>query len=623
MSRVKTTSTWNRMEQRPDPADITIEDAVAGTSASALADAGYAELEERRPTGYFWRLLETQIHILGLAGGGLVDWVRTRSRKERRGLRFRLLQILSWCVFPFIKRSLVREPFPVQLRRRFEILGPSFIKLGQILSLREDVLPRAITDELQNLLSRLPALPFQRYLELVVEELGRPLGEMFTWVDPIPTGSASIAQLHRATTIDGDSVILKLVKPGICKALQRDARLLQTLGAFLQLPLARYQPRRMIQEFTEYTLREVDLQREAENCDNFAALFEDMEDVRFPRIFPQYSSSRVLCMEFFNGFRPDAEAADSLSDPARDKVIDLGAESIIRMLYRDGYFHADLHPGNLLILPGPKIGFIDLGMVGRLEDETRRTLLYYFYCLVTGDPRSAARYLTQVADPSPESDVRGFQRAVEEVSRRWQRASSFSDFSLAQLILESVTLGGRYRMFFPVEMILMTKALVTFEGVGNLLKPGFDVAATSRPHIRNIFFNQFNPWNLTRESLRGAPEMIDALVKAPMLINEGLRLMERNTRRPSRNPLNSLRGPIFGGSCLVTGAILVLAQTPWPIWGTFLAFGMLFNPMGGFGPLVGGFSMVGAAVLAWLDMPIQYWAPMLGLGFLLLVLRSR
>ncbi len=534
-----------------------------GTRVPSLAEAGYEELRERRPPGLLRRYFTTNRHLIGLLLGGLIDYTRTRPKEQRRGLKFRGTQIAALCARLVVRRKLAREPFPVQLRRRLEMLGPTYIKLGQVLSLREDLLPRAVTSELKNLLNRLPAVPYERFLELVAEGLGRPVDEAFSWIEPIPAGSASIAQSHRATTIEGDSVILKVVKPGIRETLKRDARLLGMFGIGLQLILARYQPRRVLKEFTDYTLREVDLKREADNAETFAANFEDTPDVRFPRIYRQYSGSTVLCMEFFDGVRPDSEAATDLPEDEKDRIVDLGIASIIRMLYRDGFFHADLHPGNLLILPGPQAGFIDLGMVGRLTEEVRRSLLYYYYCLVTGDPANAARYLTSVAEPAPGGDLNGFRREVEEVSRRWQRASSFEDFSFAQLILESVSLGGQFRVYFPIETVLMTKALVTFEGVGHILKPGFDVADASKGHITRVILDRFSPWRLAREGLRGAPELIDAMVKAPTLVSEGVRLLEHSAKRRSEKPFAGVRGTIFGGFCIVAGAIMVGSGDAW------------------------------------------------------------
>jgi len=227
-----------------------------------------------------------------------------------------------------------------------------------------------------------------------------------------------------------------------------------------------------------------------------------------------------------------------------------------------------------LILPGPKAGFIDLGMVGRLDDQVRRTLMYYYYCLVIGDVENGARYLASTADVGPGGDSDAFRRAVVEVSRRWRRTANFKEFSLAQLILESVTMAGQFRVYFPVELVLMVKALITFEGVGNQLNPGFDVAAVSKTHISKIFFNQFNPLRVVKESLRGAPELLDAVVKAPLLVTEGIRLLEQTSRRRTENPFAGVRGTIFGGFCLVAGAILVAAGDPW--WQTWPVWGVLF-----------------------------------------------
>jgi ubiquinone biosynthesis protein len=278
-------------------------------------------------------------------------------------------------------------------------------------------------------------------------------------------------------------------------------------------------------------------------------------------------------MEFFDGFRPDSAEAQALPEEQRRHLTDLGAASIIRMLYRDGFFHADLHPGNLIILPGPKCGFIDLGMVGRLDEDLRRTLLYYYFALVMGDAENAARYLTAIAEPGAGANPKGFQRDVAEISSRWKRSSSFEDYSLGQLILDSVSRGAEYRMFFPVEMVLMVKALVTFEGVGHVLLPGFDVAEVSKRHIRNIFIQQFSPVRLFSEGIRGAPDLVDAMVKMPLLMTEGLRVLEKVARKPPENPLMGLRGTLIAGSCLVAGAISMGFGLPWPVWGTLFVVG--------------------------------------------------
>lgn len=519
------------------------------------------------PPSLLGRALSVNRHLAGLLAGSLVAWADARHRDGTgRGPRYLLARGLSPLVRSLLRPDLARVPFPVHLRRRLELLGPTYIKLGQILSLREDLLPKAVTDELKHLLGRLPAIPFADFQTLVSRELGRPLDDLFLRVDPEPLGSASIAQIHRATTRAGDPVVIKAVKPGIVETLRRDALLLRILGAVLEWPFGRYQPRRIIREFVAYTLREVDLKQEAENARAFAANFADLAGVAFPVVYPEYSGARVLCMEFVDGLRPDTAAARALPARARRQLVELGAESIIRMIYQDGFFHADLHPGNLLILPGSRIGFIDLGMVGRLDAEVRRLMLYYYYSLVTGDAENAARYLTAVAQPGRRGDPQGFRREVTELSHRWSRTATFEGFSLAQLILESVSRGGKYRMYFPVELVLMVKALVTFEGVGHMLLPGFDVAEVSRRYIREIFLAQFSPLRLVQEELRGAPDLMDAAIKIPLLVTEGVRVLERNARRPAENPLAGVRGTLIAGFCLVAGAILMAFGGPWPLW---------------------------------------------------------
>jgi ubiquinone biosynthesis protein len=361
-------------------------------------------------------------------------------------------------------------------------------------------------------------------------------------------------------------VVLKVVKPGIRETLERDATLLRFLGTVAQWFFPRYQPKQIIREFVAYTLLEADLKREADNARTFAANFADVPGVTFPEVYPEYSGPSVLCMEFVDGLRPDAAAARALPKRARERLVDLGAAAIIRMIYQDGFFHADLHPGNLLILPGAKVGFIDVGMVGQLDNELRRSLLYFYYSLVMGDAENAARYLATVATPGAGADPAGFRREVADTAKRWRRAAKFEDFSLARLVLEALSRGARYGMYFPVELVLMVKALITFEAVGHMLLPGFDVAQVSRRHIRDVFIRQFSPLRFIQEELRSAPDLADALARAPLLITEGLRALERSTQRPAAQPLAGVRGTLLAGFALVAAAILLAFHGPWPLW---------------------------------------------------------
>jgi len=541
-----------------------------------LRSRGFEIMKTWKPQGLLRRLLVTWRHFLGLLFGGLL--AQLEARQDDGGLKGARLVALWFASLPgrlFVDRTLRHEPFPVQFRRRLERLGPTYIKLGQILSLREDLLPKPITDELKHLLNRLPVVPLPILQDIIEKDLKRPVGLMFLSIDPIPLGSASIGQTHRAVTVDGEPVILKVVKPGIRQTLERDAKLLRMLGSVAQLIIPRFQPRQLVNEFCTYTLREVDLRLEAENAEVFAGHFADVPDVVFPRIYRKYSGRSVLCMEFFDGLSPDHPEALELPEEQRRHLTDLGAMAIIRMLYKDGFFHADLHPANLIILPGPKLGFIDLGMVGRLDEDLRRALMYYYFALVMGDGENAARYLTAIAQPGPGANPNAFRRDAVDIANRWKRGSNFKEFSLGQLILQSLSRGAEHGMYFPVELVLMVKALVTFEGVGNVLLPGFDVAEVSKRHVRALFMNQFSPMRIFTEGMRGVPDMVDALAKMPLLVTDGLRVLERIAHQPTESPLSGLRGTLIAGSCLVAGAVAMGFRAPWPVWSGFFVIAFI------------------------------------------------
>jgi len=456
-------------------------------------------------------------------------------------------------------------PFAAQLRRRLERLGPTYIKLGQIMAVREDMLPRAVTDELKNLFDQAPAVPFAFIRALIETELGQPLAHLFTRVEEQPIGSASLAQVHRATTRAGQAVVIKVLKPGVRETVLADLTLLRWLGAILDRLSPQYQPAAIVEEFRTYTVRELDLTAEADNGETFAANFYDTPAIIFPRMYRELSSASVLTMGYLDGFKPGSPATFELAEPQRARVVNLGAQAILRMLYQYGFFHADLHAGNLLILPSRpvRIGFVDLGMVGRFEDETRRRLLYYYHALVNGDVEKAAQHLGGIARVGPGGNPEEFRRAVVELSRRFLLRAQRGDFSIARLILESMRLGGRYRMYFRVELVLMVKALVTFEGVGRMVDPDLDVVALSRTHIGHIFRNQFRLELLTRELWRNGPELLDLAGRLPELLARSARLLDRPSQPPTVNPLTGLRGTIFAAACILGGVLTLVQSDAW------------------------------------------------------------
>lgn len=547
-------------------------------------DSGVASAPLFHPLAHYRRLFQRWRSVngqwCGLLAGGLVAYARVLPPAGRGGW---LIQRAAALAARLLDPALVDLPFAVQLRLRLERLGPTYIKLGQIMAVREDMLPRVITDELKNLFDQVPAAPFAAIRALIEAELGQPLAALFAHVETQPLGSASLAQVHRATTHAGQVVVIKVLKPGVRETVLADLVLLRLLGAMLNRLIPHYQPAAIIGEFRVYTVRELDLTSEADNGETFAAHFHDQPAIVFPRMIRELSSASVLTMEYLDGFKPGEPATFELEESARAQVVKLGALAILRMLYRDGFFHADLHAGNLLILPGQEIrvGFVDLGMIGRFENETRRRLLYYYHALVNGDVEKAAWHLSGIADLGPAGNPAEFRRAVVELSRRFLLRAQHGDFSIARLILESMRLGSRYRMYFRVDLVLMVKALVTFEGVGRMVDPDLDVVALSRLYIGRIFREQFQVKRLTRELWRNGPELLDLVGRLPELLAQSSQALDRPNPTPTASPLAGLRGAILGAACILGGVLALIQSDTWLLGGGLLLAGFWCYGRGG------------------------------------------
>jgi ubiquinone biosynthesis protein len=518
-------------------------------------------------------------HGIGLLVGAYLAYVNNLIFRKQRFFRYAGARFLAFLLRPFVKKELRHQPFEVQLRRRLEMLGPTYVKLGQIMAIREDILPKKITTELQRLLDSLPPVPFEAIRQIIELSLSARLDELFLDIVPEPIGSASIAQTHLATTKNGEKLVIKAIKPGIREAILSDIKLLQISAVILEWLIPRYQPKMIINEFCAYTEKEVDLTYEADHAEIFAANFADQPDVVFPRIYRHLSSREVLCMEYFEGLKPNDPRVLECSPDDLQKIIDLGAGAIIKMLYADGFFHADLHAGNLIVLPGPKIGFIDLGMVGRFDEKIKLNMLYYFHALVNGDIDNSVQYLMAMARLGKGGDAASFKRSVSDLFRRYllRAAAAAGSASLAQLILQSLALGGKYGVFFPVEMTLMVKALVTFEGVGLLLNPNLDIPELSRKHIRAIFAEHYNPTLLLKQFMRGVPELVDVIVRLPEFIAEGSRYIQQLFNAPApENPLSGLRSALLAGSCILGGVIAFVYGADPLLWIGLFAASVIF-----------------------------------------------
>lgn len=486
-----------------------------------------------------------------------------------------------------IRRILRRErgtvPFPVAFRKALERLGPTYVKFGQILSLRSDFLPDRITRELRKLQAQVPSIPFHEVKRVIEQEFKMPLTMIFKEFDEAPLAAASLAQTHIARLKNGTKVVVKVQRPGIVSLIKYDISIMRRMARLgSRIPVVRdYNPSNIVEEFANYTFRELDFSVEGKNADKFSHNFRDWPDVQFPNIFWEYTSTRVLTMEFIPGIPPDSDARLKKAKIDTKKLAVRGTHAILKMLYIDGFFHGDPHPGNLFVVDRTNIAFIDLGMIGSFSKEVKRNMFLYFYNMVIQEFEHATKYLVALCVPGPRSDEAGFRRELSEKIATWSGAG-FKEYSLGNLILETMNIGAKYRLYFHGDLVLMSKCLITIEAVGNILDPDLDIAKVSEPFMQKIFLDQFSPVEIGKKFLNAVPDYMKILETLPATgldlvenIQKGVvtvrvddsdeggreRLMGGSGRYGRRSGTMGFRGyPFLSAACLLSGSILAIGD---------------------------------------------------------------
>jgi ubiquinone biosynthesis protein len=435
-----------------------------------------------------------------------------------RGLRKRSF---SRRMLAVVIRLLLRRPagiirFPVRLRQTIERLGPTYVKLGQILSLREDLLPRRITYELRNLQTKVPPISYEDAKKVIEGEFNVPLRHIFKEFAPKPVGAASLAQAHIAYLRNGQKVVVKVQRPGIIPVMINDLRLMKRLAWILQqIPYIQdFQPQKLIQEFSDYTMKELDFTQEGKHADIFRENFKDNDDVILPKVYWEYTTRKVLTLEFIEGVKPDDSEKLKKLGINGPKIAALGARVVIKQLFIDGFFHGDPHPGNIFIVGNEKFCMIDLGMIGQFSQKTMNAMFLYYYYLIIRDYETASKYMVGLTETTAHSDIAGFRAEIEEIGKRWIGAG-FKNYSLGKLILNSMNMGARYKLYFNKDIMLAIKAIVTIEAVGFILDPKMDLAKVSLPIMSEIFVGRISPMRMTKPILRALPDYLDFLEQAP------------------------------------------------------------------------------------------------------------
>ncbi|MDP1901728.1 MAG: AarF/UbiB family protein [Rubrivivax sp.] len=412
--------------------------------------------------------------------------------------------------------DLARLAPPVQVRMAMEELGPTFVKLGQILAGRADLFGPEWIAEFAKLHSRVPAVPLDELRPQLREDLGAEPESVFARFDTEPLAGASIAQVHRAQLKDGTEVIVKIRRPGIRDKIEADLRLLDRAAALAEtkLPaLKPYGPTRLVREFARSLQRELDFASECRSAERIATHLATLPFVVIPRAHWAYTGERINVQDFIDGI-PGGELArlrEAGLDPAL--LARRGAQAVLKMIVEDGFFHADPHPGNVFYLPGNRLAFIDFGMVGRLSARRREELLQLLLGLVERQPQAVADVLLEWTGDDHRIDLGQLEAEIEAFVDQYH-GTPLAQLSLAGMLTDVTAILREHRLALPADLALLIKAFISLEGMGRGLDPGFHMASEALPILRQVLRARYHPKALARrswQSLRGALAFVERL----------------------------------------------------------------------------------------------------------------
>ncbi|HEX9441126.1 MAG TPA: AarF/ABC1/UbiB kinase family protein, partial [Roseiflexaceae bacterium] len=430
-----------------------------------------------------------------------------------------------------LPRRIVRRPVPdplggpERLRRALVALGPTFVKLGQILSTRPDLLPPSFINELSTLQDTVPPFPAVQAIAVIEAELGRPLATIFREFCHEPLAAASLGQVHAAVLHDGAQVVVKIQRPDIQQTVATDLAILAELAALAseRTPLGeQYDLTELAWEFGAALRAELDYRREGRNADRFRKHFAASDIVHIPTIYWDYSSVRVLTSERLFGVKINDIPALGASGLDRGRLARNSSELILQEIFKDGFFHADPHPGNFFALPGEVIGVVDFGQVVTLDRELTDNLLLLLIALTHDDANGALRAMQRMGMLAPREISSSLRRDMMRLMERFVDRP-LEELSARETGEELLALARRHHLRMPAPLALLLKAIVMMEGIGLQLDPRLDIFAIARPYATRALADLAAPEVLARRALEQARELGDIAVALPRQVNEVLR----------------------------------------------------------------------------------------------------
>ncbi|HIG11913.1 MAG TPA: ubiquinone biosynthesis protein UbiB [Planctomycetes bacterium] len=410
-------------------------------------------------------------------------------------------------------RGLEELPAPHRVRLAIEKLGPTFVKLGQLLASRGDLLPPEYIDELSHLQSGVGTVPFEDLRSQLTQDLGRPPEEVFSDLDIEPFAAGSIGQVHRAQLPDGRDVILKIRRPGIEKKVRADLRLLERLAEILEkevIELRRFRPQVVVRQFSRSLKAELDFSVEARNTEQIARNLRDSEDLVIPEVFGEFSCTRLVVQEFLDGHSAAAWIRGNHPpglDPER--IASIGADTILRMVFDDGFYHADPHPGNVLFLPEGQVGLLDFGMVGRLSVERRQQFVLMLAAIIDRDEDGLVDTLLEWSDGA-EIDIDALAQDCSAFLDRYI-GHELKDLDVAGMLRDITSIVRENNLVLPADVAMLIKVFLTLEGLGRRLDPSFSLDEHLEPVARRMIRRVSSPQRIIQSNWKDLRRLMVAL----------------------------------------------------------------------------------------------------------------
>ena len=488
-----------------------------------------------------------------------------------------------------------------RVRMALEELGPTFVKLGQVLSTRPDLVPVEFVEELSKLQDHVPSFPYAEVAQIISSELGALPGDIFRHFEETPLGAASIGQVHRAELKDGEDVVVKVQRPGIRKIIEVDLEIMLHLASLMERHLEEFQvnrPVRIVEEFARTLEKEIDYTVEASHMERFAQQFMADTTVYVPKVFRETTTDRVLTMEYIEGIK--ASEIGRIEEEGLDRKIITarGADLILKQVFDHGFFHADPHPGNVFVLPGNVLCYLDFGMMGSIDWQTREDFADLVYSVTRRDESRAMQALLMLTQYEEEPDTRLLARDLADFMGQ-HLYKPLKDIQMEKLLQELMELVSRHRLQMPPDLFLMLKALAAVEGVGLSLDPDFHMIDQAAPFIQRIRMARLHPKRVAMDISKSGAELLRLIQEIPGELRELLRQMKRGKvkiefEHRGLEPMltthdqisNRIAFSIIIAALIVGSALIVLSKTP-P-----LLFGI---------PVIGIIGFVAAAVMGvWL-----------------------